>query len=178
LIEDNALIEYMKIDKGLVGIAAEFAVASELGRRNVYAQPTFGHLKRTDLLIMGEKGKLLRIEVKGKQGDQWPNCKGIPNEQSILVLVDFEKKEDTQRPDFYILTVLDWIELTERKLREGKEMNPDGWRNAHMNEENALVFPHQLGKSGKPYIGLGVKAKDVTGFHESWDKIIHLTSGP
>jgi len=36
----------------MVGTAAEFAVASELGRRNVYAQPTFGHLKRTDLLII------------------------------------------------------------------------------------------------------------------------------
>jgi len=167
----------MKIDKGLLGIAAEFAVASELGRRNVYAQPTFGHLKRTDLLIMGENGGLLRIEVKGKQGDQWPNCKGIPNEQSILVLVDFEKKEDTQRPDFYILSVLDWKRLTERKIREGKEKNPGGWRDAFINEENALVFPHQLNKSGKPFVGLGVNVKDVTGFHECWDKIIHPTSG-
>jgi hypothetical protein len=88
---------------------------------------------------MGEKGKLLRIEVKGKQGDQWPNCKGIPNEQSILVLVDFEKKEVTQRPDFYILTVSDWKELTERKLREGLKKNPDGWMGAYVNDENAKL---------------------------------------
>ena len=77
----------------MVGIAAEFAVASELGRRNVYAQPTFGHLKRTDLLILGESGVPLRVEVKGKQGDSWPNCKGIADDKSILVLVDFEGKE-------------------------------------------------------------------------------------
>ena len=80
------------MDKDKVGIAAEFAVASELARRNIYAQPTFGHLKRTDLLILANSGSLLRIEAKGKQGSQWPNCKGISDSKSILVLVDFAKK--------------------------------------------------------------------------------------
>ena len=42
--------ESMKMDPQMVGIAAEFACASELPRRNIYAQPTFGRLKRTDLL--------------------------------------------------------------------------------------------------------------------------------
>ena len=65
----------------------------------MYAQPTFGHFKRTDLLISGEKGTPLRIEVKGKQGDQWPNCKGIPDDKSILMLADFEGINDTQHPD-------------------------------------------------------------------------------
>lgn len=53
----------------MVSVAAEFAIASELGRRNIYAQPTFGHLKRTDLLVFvkGKNGRPIRIEAKGKQ---------------------------------------------------------------------------------------------------------------
>lgn len=65
---------YMKISRHTIGLAAEFAVASELGRRSIYAQLTLGHLKRTDLLIFGKDNKLLKIEVKAKQGREWPNC--------------------------------------------------------------------------------------------------------
>ena len=57
----------------MVGLAAEFAVASELCRREISAQLTFGHLKRTDLLIFSEGGSVLRIEVKGKQAREGPN---------------------------------------------------------------------------------------------------------
>jgi hypothetical protein len=53
----------LKISKSALGLAAEFAVASELCRRNIYAQLTLGHQKRTDLLIFSEDDKLLRIEV-------------------------------------------------------------------------------------------------------------------
>jgi len=35
-----------KIEGDMLSIAVEFAVASELGRRNIYAQPTCGHLKK------------------------------------------------------------------------------------------------------------------------------------
>lgn len=142
----------MKIDKGLIGVAAEFAVASELGRRNVYAQPTFGHLKRTDLLIFGEKGTPLRIEVKGKQGDQWPNCKGIPDDKSVLVLVDFKGIADTQRPDFYVLTESDWKDLANRKIAEVMKRKPE--KEAYLAEDNVPVFPHELSPSGQPYRGI------------------------
>lgn len=73
------------VNRDNLGLAAEFAVASELGRRNIYAQPTFGHRKRTDLLILSEEGKLLRIEVKGKQGDSLM-CR---EKCSILTLIYF-----------------------------------------------------------------------------------------
>ena len=98
-----------KIDRDMLSIAGEFAVASELGRRNIYAQPTFGHLKRTDLLILDKTGNLLRIEAKGKQGSQWPNCKGISSPNSIMVLVDYADKGNMERPDFYVLTLDDWL---------------------------------------------------------------------
>jgi hypothetical protein len=62
----------MFISQKTLGLAAEFAVASELCRRNIYAQLTLGHQKRTDLLLFGPNDKLLRIEVKGKQGRDFP----------------------------------------------------------------------------------------------------------
>ena len=71
--------------KSMVGLAAELAVASELCRRDVYAQLTFGHQKRTDLLIFSEDDELLRVEVKGKKGGEWPNCRGIYGKNVILV---------------------------------------------------------------------------------------------
>jgi len=57
-----------KISKETLGVAGEFAVAAELCRRNIYAQPTFGHQKRMDLLAFAG-GKMLRIEVKAKQDE-------------------------------------------------------------------------------------------------------------
>jgi hypothetical protein len=48
----------MLISRNTLGLAAEFAVASELCRRNVYAQLTLGHQKRTDLLIFGANDKI------------------------------------------------------------------------------------------------------------------------
>ena len=41
----------MKIDKSILGVAGEFAVASELCKRNIYAQLTLGNQKRVDLLV-------------------------------------------------------------------------------------------------------------------------------
>jgi hypothetical protein len=50
-----------KINKDILGLAGEFAVASELCRRNIYAQLTLGLRKRTDILVETEVG-MLRIQ--------------------------------------------------------------------------------------------------------------------
>ena len=102
-----------KIEKSLLGLAAEYAVASELCRRNIYAQLTLGPRKRTDILVETETG-MLRIQVKGKQGKEWPGVKGIYGKDAFLIFVDFEGKSDQERPDFYILTVEDWEKLLEK----------------------------------------------------------------
>ncbi len=176
----NTRLGEIIIDKKMVGIAAEFAVASELGRRNVYAQPTFGHLKRTDLLIIGENGRLLRIEVKGKQGYQWPNCKGIPNDQSILVLVDFQGKSDTQRPDFYILTFSDWKALMALCIAEVKRKAPN--QVIEIDTDYVPVWLLKVNSRGQPYRGMGLSSNQVERFKEQWDKITknhedHTTRG-
>ena len=153
----------MRIDRDMVGLAAEFAVASELGRRNIYAQPTFGHQKRTDLLIFGKSGKLLRVEVKGKQSQQWPNCKGVPDENAILVLVDLAAKDNLVRPDFYVLTCDDWIEFVRKEIRKRPE------KKIELDAENVPVWTTEV-KGGKPYRGIGIEVKDVSQHLERWER--------
>jgi hypothetical protein len=48
-------------EKSVLGVAGEFAVTSELCRRNIYAQLTLGNQKRIDLLTMSREGKFLKF---------------------------------------------------------------------------------------------------------------------
>src|SRR5688572_8605544 len=87
-----------------IGVAAEYAVASELCRRGVYAQLTLGHQKRTDLLVFSEAGLLSRIEVKAKQGLDWPNCRGVCGANAFLIFVDYQNRTPDERPAFFVLS--------------------------------------------------------------------------
>jgi hypothetical protein len=154
----------MSISRSTLGVASEFIVAGELGRRNIYAQPTFGHQKRTDLLIFGEKNRLLKLEVKGKQGREWPNCRGIFGENVILVFVDFAGKNEMDRPDFYILTVDDWVAFVKEEIAK----HPN--KNITLNEENVPVWHDEI-KNGQPYRGMGVRLEQIVEYKEQWSKI-------
>ena len=154
----------MKMDSGMVGVAAEFAVASELARRNIYAQPTFGHQKRTDLLVFGKNERPIRIEAKGKQSKQWPNCKGIADHNSLLVLVDFADKAETERPDFCILTGDDWLAFVKKEIQRLPH------KKIELDSDNCPIWTTEV-KAGKPYRGMGVEVKDVSVLREAWGKI-------
>jgi len=158
----------MKIEKQILGLAAEFAVASELCRRNVYAQLTLGMRKRTDILIETESG-MLRVQVKAKQTGDWPNCKGIYDDDIILIFVDFENKKDEDRPDFYILTSQDWEDLIKKELNSHISKGE-----VIINKKNIPVWPKQKNKSGKPYAGMGVKPEQIKEHKERWDKITEM----
>jgi len=152
----------MKIAKDILGLAAEFAVASELCRRNIYAQLTLGLRKRTDILVETERG-MLRIQVKGKQGREWPGCKGIYGKDIVLIFVDFENKKENERPDFYILTVKDWEALLEKELiSTGKVERNDVTINKNM----------PIWKDG--YQGMGITPQMIKEYKERWDKIENI----
>ncbi|MFO8234979.1 MAG: hypothetical protein R6U04_06225 [Bacteroidales bacterium] len=160
----------MKIKKSILGITGEYYVAAELGKRNVYAQLTLGNQKKTDLLIFSEEtNKLLKIEVKCKQGSEWPNCKGILLSDTFIVFVDFKDISETERPTFYILSTKDWSNLIKKKKKEYEIKNPDS--NISI-EDNVLIFNDQKNKAGKPYKGIGVKKEDIEPYKENWDKIL------
>jgi len=153
----------MRLSKDILGLAAEFAVASELCRRNIYAQLTLGMRKRTDILVETERG-MLRIQVKGKQGREWPGCKGIYGENIVLIFADFEKKKENERPDFYILTVEDWRRLLEKELRQTGKV---GRGEVTIDEKNMPTW-----KDG--YQGMGIIPKMIQEYQEQWDKIANM----
>ena len=154
----------MKLPKELVGLSAEYAVACELCRRNIYAQLTLGNRKRTDILVETDKG-MARIQVKGKMGSNWPRCKGIFRENDFLVFVDFENKSVDERSDFYILDVNDWIKLLEKEIRSTSNIE-EGY--VTIDEKNV---PTWKGGNGSLIGGHNITPKMIEEHKELWDKI-------
>jgi hypothetical protein len=150
----------MRLTKELVGLSAEYAVACELCKRNIYAQLTLGNRKRTDILIETDKG-MARIQVKGKTGPDWPRCKGIFRKNDFLVFVDFKNKSVDERSDFYILDVDDWIKLLEKEIRSTSYIK-EGY--VTIDEENVPIW-----KGGLK--GHNIKPKMIVEHKERWDKI-------
>lgn len=156
------------LSKETLGLAAEFAVASELCRRGIYAQLTLGNRKRTDLLVDAEDGRMLCIQVKAKQKREWPGLKGVSGRSMALVLVDYEKKRLFERPDFYILTPVDWKKLVSKNLIEtGKVESGD----ISLDKDFVPTWRDK-------YVGMGVKSGDVTKYKERWEKISKLLGPP
>jgi hypothetical protein len=165
----------MKINKSILGVTGEYYVAAELGKRNVYAQLTLGNQKKSDLLIFSEENEnFFKIEVKNKQGSEWPNCIGINQINSFIVFVDFQNLKDYERPIFYILTQKDWSELV--KIKEA-EYNAKYPARRTFVENNVLILLDEVNKHGKPYRGCGIKPKDVERFKEDWNKILQAFFG-
>jgi len=158
------------IDKQYLGVAAEYAVAAEFCRRNIYAQLTLGTRKRTDLLVDTEQG-MLRIQVKAKQGAVWPNCRGTWGDNMVLFLVDFARKREDERPDFYILTSVDWMNLVNAEL--GSHISAG---KVVIDNENVPVWVTQLNRYGQPYKGMGVQVSQVSAHKECWEKIKTMVS--
>jgi len=159
------------VRRQMVSLAAEFAVASELCRRDIYAQLTLGHQKRTDLLIFSEDDELLRIEVKGKQGRSWPNCKGIYGSNVVLVLVDFRERGG-ERPDFYVLTEKDWVDFVKGGIEEARAKG----KRVELNDRNVPVWLDQVNAQGQPYRGMGIRPEKIQHHKEKWDKIIQAVA--
>jgi hypothetical protein len=120
-----------------------------------------GHHKRTDILVETDV-KMLRIQVKAKQGREWPGVSGVCREDDFLVLIDFEKKTFTERPDFYLLNVEDWKKLISEEKKRYSEVRiddklcikyPDGWK------------------------GLNIKSAQVQDCLEAWQKIVQKVEG-
>src|ERR1700730_15096454 len=108
-----------------LNLAGEFAVATELCRRDIYAQLTLGNQKSVDLLAMSCERVLLPIEVKSKQIDEWANQRGIPPGAGFLIFVDFAGKKETDRPYFFVLSADDWRALAAKIIEDEKKKHPE-----------------------------------------------------
>ena len=151
----------MAMEKENIGLAGEYAVASELCKRGFYAQLTLGHHKKTDLLVEGGR-KLFRVSVKSKQRYEWPSVKGIWQEGDLLVLVDFKDKKSDERPDYYVLSVEDWKQVVkELKVKKGG--------GAKIDKTNTLYWEPWKGNPNG-WKGCPVTVKDVVEYKDCWPK--------
>jgi hypothetical protein len=142
----------MKLTKELLGLAGEYAVASELCRRELYSQLTLGNHKRTDILVETDT-TMLRISVKAKQDKEWPSIKGPVRNDDFLVLVDFENKDLNDKLDFYILDQKAWhevlrgIEVTKKerisKIENGTIYWNDGFIGANIKLGHVIVYKNR-----------------------------------
>lgn len=151
----------MKMEKETIGLAGEYAVASELCKRGFYAQLTLGHHKKTDLMVDDGK-RLFRVSVKSKQKHQWPSVKGIWQDGDLMVLADFEGKELNDRPDYYVLTVEDWKKIV-RKLKKEKY-------GAKIDKKTNTLYWEPWDGYDKVWKGCSVSVKDVHEYKDCWPK--------
>ena len=158
----------MPLPRHTLSLAAEYAVASELCRRGIYTQLTLGNLKRTDLLALTEHGNVARIEVKAKQGNTWPGCKGVNGKHAAIVFVDFKDKEDLERPDFYVLDPKEWRKLLRFKQKRFNKTHEE--RQMHI-ENNVPIIESE---SGKPYVGTTVRVDNVSRYKDAWQTIENI----
>jgi hypothetical protein len=86
-----------------------------------------------------------------------------------MVLVDYARKIDTERPDFYILTIDDWLAFCEGVKKKYQDRG-----RIELDSSNCPVWPDQTNKEGKPYRGCGIKVSDVMQHKEKWEKIKSL----
>jgi hypothetical protein len=151
----------MKIPKETLGLAGEFAVASKLCKRGVYAQLTLGNRKRTDLLIESD-ARMLRIQVKSKQGPTWPAVKGITGDDIYLVFVDFQNRDPLERPDFYVLAARDWTRFAARELVD----------TGLVSQAKVKLSPDNVPTWRDGFVGMSVSPKQLADFKEQWRKIV------
>jgi len=147
-----------------LSMAGEYAVASEICRRNFYAQITLGRLKRTDILVYNpETARELRIEVKAKQKREWPGIKGIISKQVLLIFVDFQNKKSDERPDFYILDAKDWQDFLRAHVINKQKFDK--------------VIDDYIPQWKNGYKGTSVQPKRIIQHKEKWEKLDKFLSG-
>lgn len=127
----------------------------------MYAELTLGSHKHTDILIETET-RMLRISVKTKQSNEWPSISGLYRADDFLVLVDMQGKAETERPDFYVLSVNDWQQL----ISEERQRQPA----IRVDKQNRITYPDV-------WNGLNIRLAMVLATKERWDKIVELISG-
>jgi len=150
----------MTIATETIGLAGEYAVASELCRRGVYCQLTLGNRKKTDLLVAIDDQRYLRVSVKSKQKQSWPKVKGIWLEDDLLVFVDYKGKEITTPPDFYVLNVQAWKKVIAKKLKNDPR--------AKVNKENTVFWPAAEEGQKDTWTGCQVSVSEVEEFKDAW----------
>lgn len=137
-----------KLSKEFLGLAGEYAVASELCKRNLFGMLTMGNHKKTDIIVENDR-MVSKISVKTKQGREWPSVYGINKNDDYLVFVDYQNKDEMERPDFFILDLNEWndfVKKESKKIRGSKIdekyglIGPDGWKGVNIKVDHLMDY--------------------------------------
>ncbi len=146
-----------RLSKDALDLAGEFAVASELLLRGYSVSITMGKYKQTDIFVEKD-GKVIKVQVKAKQGKVWRGIRGIKGKNTLLIFVDFENG----KRDFYILDEKDWQYLLREHYIFRKEK---GW---------ILLKEGHIPVAKDGYEGLVLSPADVRIHKNMWKKIDFL----
>ncbi|MEM0235752.1 hypothetical protein [Thermofilum sp.] len=106
--------------------------------------------------------KEVRIEVKAKQGREWPGVRGIVGSQTLLIFVDFENKRDNERPDLYILDEKDWQDFLKKHVISNPKLDQ--------------IIEGYIPRWKDGYIGTSVRPHRIIEHKEKWEKLVRLLS--
>jgi hypothetical protein len=136
-------------EKYFLNIAGEYAVCSELAKRNIQANLTLGNKKAIDIIVLKEESKAITIEVK-------------TTNKNRIVTNFFQKyiAPEVPHPDIWVIVIIDkayqnrFFVLTHYELAQAqmKSNKVDEWK------EN---------KGGVDNIPLST----IVEFENKWDKI-------
>jgi hypothetical protein len=138
--------------KYLISLSGEYGVCSELAKRGVLSNITFGNLKSTDIIISSiEDSKIYTIEVKTSITGRF-------------VTGFFQKyfDKDKKGPDFWVLTYMDKSLQSRFFVLSHQEMADAQMQRNGLNEWRKVVGVDN------------VLMKHVQDFENKWDKIINL----
>lgn len=114
----------MALEKNQTGIACEYYVAGELSRLGYDVTITFGNTKSIDLLVHKDD-EVYAVQVKGIQQTKsicWNLDKTkLKNDKLILVLVNLHIDNPEGKPEFFVLTQPEALELFINTPKEGEK---------------------------------------------------------
>jgi hypothetical protein len=113
----------MALEKNQTGIASEFYVAGELSRLGYDVTVTFGNTKSIDLLVH-KNDEIYAVQVKGIQQTKsicWNlNKTKFKGRKIILVLVNLHADDINAKPEFFVLTQAEALDLFINTPKEGE----------------------------------------------------------
>jgi hypothetical protein len=131
--------------------AAQFAVASELCKRDYEVALTMGNHPIVDLMVISPKGKPFLIDVKGLyKRNFWPVREKKTKHERLFYVFAFVPGDINQANRFFV--------LSENEVKEGIRIDWD----------DAIARRKAKGKKGKPGDIKGVQWKFAERFENCW----------
>jgi hypothetical protein len=166
-----------------VNPAGTHAVASELFRRDIRCRPVAAG--PAELELTSDVSGPRQVHIAAKQRREWPlvDFPMRPGTIDYLVFVDFEEKKPTtadgavvgpsDRPDFYVLDIADWQQLTPRL--EHRKVLEQGVPKYNLRRED---LPEEFLERWDKFPPRGIQRHILLHVHEEADMMLSTLSTP